>query len=61
MLYVTRTSANGGGRKGRAAAAAAKRNEQAVLKEIRALAERYEVDLRMKTRANVAPDEAILR
>jgi len=39
---------------------ATRRNEQAVFKDIHALAERYEVDLRMRTRANVAPDKAIL-
>ena len=38
-----------------------RRNEIAVLKDIGSLAERYEVDVRSTTRANVAPDEAILR
>jgi len=33
----------------------------AVLKEIAALAERYDVPLRSTTRADMAPDEAILR
>ena len=59
-LYVTRASATAGNAKARARRQASRRNEQAVLKEIRVLAERYKVDLRMKTRANVAPDEAIL-
>jgi Kef-type K+ transport system membrane component KefB/nucleotide-binding universal stress UspA family protein len=57
-LYVTRANANGGGR-GRAQAT--RRNELAVLKDISALADRYEVRLRSTTRANMAPDEAILR
>ncbi|MGC2123974.1 MAG: cation:proton antiporter, partial [Xanthobacteraceae bacterium] len=61
VLYVTRTSANGGGRKAAPRRRAAKRNERAVLKDIGALAERYEVKLRATTQANVAPEDAILR
>ncbi len=38
-----------------------RRNELGVLKEIAALAERYEVPLRNATRADAAPDQAILR
>jgi nucleotide-binding universal stress UspA family protein len=38
-----------------------RRNELAVLKEIAALAERYDVPLRSTTRADMTPDEAILR
>ncbi len=56
-LYVTRAS-NGGGRK---RAQATRRNELAVLKDISALADRYEVRVRSTMRANMAPDEAILR
>jgi len=56
-LYVTRAS-NGGGRK---RAQATRRNELAVLKDISALADRYEVRVRPTMRANMAPDEAILR
>jgi Kef-type K+ transport system membrane component KefB/nucleotide-binding universal stress UspA family protein len=56
-LYVTRSAAQKGGGK---RAQAIRRNEQAVLKDIAALAERYEVPLRSTTRANMAPDEAIL-
>jgi K+:H+ antiporter len=59
-LYVTRASTNAGNIKAGPRRQATRRNEQAVFKDLRALAERYEVDLRMKTRANVAPDEAIL-
>ena len=58
-LYVTRASATVGNAK-TPRRQASRRNDQAVLKEIRVLAERYKVDLRVKTRANVAPDEAIL-
>ena len=56
-LYVTRAN-NGGGRQ---RAQATRRNELAVLKDIGALADRYEVRVRSTTRANMAPDEAILR
>ena len=38
-----------------------RRNELGVLKDIAALAERYDVPLRSATRADMAPDEAILR
>ena len=54
-LYVTR--ANGGGKR----AQSNRRNELAVLKDIGALADRYEVRMRSTTRANMTPDEAILR
>jgi Kef-type K+ transport system membrane component KefB/nucleotide-binding universal stress UspA family protein len=57
-LYVTRANANGGTRN---RAQATRRNELAVLKDISALADRYEVRVRSTTRANMAPDEAILR
>jgi Kef-type K+ transport system membrane component KefB/nucleotide-binding universal stress UspA family protein len=56
-LYVTRANANGT----RKRAQANRRNELAVLKDISALADRYEVRLRNTTRVNVAPDEAILQ
>jgi Kef-type K+ transport system membrane component KefB/nucleotide-binding universal stress UspA family protein len=59
-LYVTRASTNAGDGKAGRRRQATRRNERAVFKDIRALAERYEVDLRLKTRANVAPDKAIL-
>ncbi len=60
-LYVTRTDANGGKRKSASRQRAIRRNERAVLKDIAALAERYEVKLRTMMRAKTAPDEAILR
>jgi Kef-type K+ transport system membrane component KefB/nucleotide-binding universal stress UspA family protein len=59
-LYVTR-NANGRKRKSALRKRAIRRDEQGVLKDIAALAERYEIDLRSTTRANMAPDEAILR
>jgi nucleotide-binding universal stress UspA family protein len=40
---------------------AIRRAELAVMKDIAALAERYDVPLRSATRADMAPDEAILR
>ena len=60
-LFVTRANTHGGDRKSAPRRRATRRNERAVLKDIGALAERYEVDLRSTTRANVTPDEAILR
>ena len=57
-LYVTRVNANGTGRK---RAQANRRGELAVLEDISALADRYEVHLRSTTRVNIAPDEAILQ
>jgi nucleotide-binding universal stress UspA family protein len=57
-LYVTRAGANGARRHRRRAN---RRNELAFLKDIGALADRYEVKARSATRADVAPDEAILR
>ena len=59
-LYVTR-NAHGGRRKSALRKRAIRRDEQGVLKDIAALAERYEIDLRSATRVNMAPDEAILR
>ncbi len=60
VLYVTRAAANGRGRKNVPRRRAMRRSERAALADIAALAERYEVKLRTLTRANVAPDEAIL-
>jgi len=60
VLYVTRAAS--GGQRGRNAPRrrASRRNQRAVLADVAALAERYEVKLRTKTRVNVSPDEAIL-
>ncbi len=60
-LYVTRSTGSGAGRKSAPRRRAVRRGEQAVLKDISTLAERYEVDLQTATRVNLAPDEAILR
>jgi Kef-type K+ transport system membrane component KefB/nucleotide-binding universal stress UspA family protein len=59
VLYVTRP--NGNGRMNASRRRAVRRNELAVLKDIGSLADRYEVDVRNTTRANMSPDEAILR
>jgi Kef-type K+ transport system membrane component KefB/nucleotide-binding universal stress UspA family protein len=60
-LFVTR--ANGGRAKPNAAARkrATRRNERAILKDIGALGDRYGVDVRSTTRADLAPGEAIVR
>jgi Kef-type K+ transport system membrane component KefB/nucleotide-binding universal stress UspA family protein len=60
-LYVTRANANGSRRKTAPRRRATRRNELAVLKDIGALADRYEVKMRSTTQAHMAPDEAILR
>jgi Kef-type K+ transport system membrane component KefB/nucleotide-binding universal stress UspA family protein len=54
-LYVTRSTKDGRRRR------ASRRHEYGVLKDIAALADRYDVTLRSTTRTNIAPDEAILR
>jgi nucleotide-binding universal stress UspA family protein len=58
-LYVTRASA--GPTTSPPRRLVMRRNESGVLKDIAALAERYDVPLRNTTRADMAPDEAILR
>jgi Kef-type K+ transport system membrane component KefB/nucleotide-binding universal stress UspA family protein len=58
-LYVTRTTASPATSSPRRLVM--RRNELGVLKDIAALAERYDVPLRNTTRADMAPDEAILR
>ncbi len=55
-LYVTRSENRNTMRR-----RATRRNEQAVLEEIRTLADRYGVDVRSTTLKNLAPDEAILK
>jgi len=61
VLYVTRATGDGRGRNSGSRRRAVRRNEMAVLKDVGSLADRYEVDVRSTTRANIAPDEAILR
>jgi nucleotide-binding universal stress UspA family protein len=58
-LYVTRATASPATSSPRRLVM--RRNELGVLKDIAALAERYDVPLRNTTRADVAPDEAILQ
>jgi len=59
-LYVTRT--NSPARRSSAPRRlVTRRDELAVLNDIAALSERYDVPLRTSTRADMAPDEAILR
>ncbi len=60
-LFVTRAAAAGNRRKAGLRKQATRRNEQAVLKDITALAERYGVTVRNTTVSNASPDEAILR
>jgi Kef-type K+ transport system membrane component KefB/nucleotide-binding universal stress UspA family protein len=59
-LFVTR--ANGAGKANSTARKrATRRNEQAILKDIGALGDRYDVDVRSTTRVNLAPADAIVR
>ena len=59
-LFVTR--ANGGGRANSAARKrATRRNERAILKDIGALGDHYDVDVRSTTLTNLTPGEAIIR
>jgi Kef-type K+ transport system membrane component KefB/nucleotide-binding universal stress UspA family protein len=59
-LFVTR--ANGGGKANSAARKrATRRNERAILKDIGALGDRYDVDVRSTTLTNLTPGEAIVR
>ena len=60
-LYVTRATTSGSRRKAGLRRQATRRNEQAVLKDIATLAERYGVTVRNMTLSNASPDEAILR
>jgi Kef-type K+ transport system membrane component KefB/nucleotide-binding universal stress UspA family protein len=60
-LYVTRSNGSSGNGKSTTRKRALRRNEQAVLKDIGALGDRYEVNVRSTTRVNVAPDQAILK
>src|ERR1700733_12728075 len=56
-LFVTR--ANGGGKANSAARKrATRRNERAILKDIGALGDRYDVDVRSTTLTNLTPSEA---
>ncbi|MGB6535320.1 MAG: cation:proton antiporter [Xanthobacteraceae bacterium] len=60
VLYVTRTGGDGKrARKGRDRTA--RRNEEAMLKDIATLADRYDVRVRRSIRGDQAPDEAIIK
>jgi Kef-type K+ transport system membrane component KefB/nucleotide-binding universal stress UspA family protein len=60
VLYVTRATSTADPRGGRPNDSATRRNDEAVLKDIGALADRYEVTVRRSTRSDIAPDEAII-
>ncbi len=60
-LFVTRITPSGNRRKAGLRKQATRRNEQAVLKDIATLADRYGVTVRNTTVSNGSPDEAILR
>lgn len=61
VLYVTRAATAGGARPGGQAVRASRRNNEAVLNDIAALADRYEVSARRCVRGDLAPDEAIIQ
>jgi Kef-type K+ transport system membrane component KefB/nucleotide-binding universal stress UspA family protein len=60
-LFVTRANGGGGKANSTARKRATRRNERAILKDIGALGDRYDVEVRSTTRANLAPGEAIIR
>jgi Kef-type K+ transport system membrane component KefB/nucleotide-binding universal stress UspA family protein len=60
-LFVTRNASSGNRRKVALRRQATRRNEQAVLKDIAMLAERYGVTVRNTTVSSGSPDDAILR
>jgi nucleotide-binding universal stress UspA family protein len=60
VLYVTRATPTADALGGRPNDSVARRNDEAVLKDIGALADRYEVTVRRSTRSDIAPDEAII-
>jgi K+:H+ antiporter len=60
-LFVTRTNGGGGKANSTARKRAMRRNERAILKDIGALGDRFDVDVRSTTLTNLAPGEAIVR
>jgi nucleotide-binding universal stress UspA family protein len=60
VLYVTRTTPTPDPGSGRPNTSAARRNDEAVLKDIGMLADRYEVTVHRSMRRDIAPDEAII-
>lgn len=61
ILYVTRATAAGGARTGHQTDHATRRFDEAVLKDIGTLAERYDVSVRPSIRGDLAPDVAIIQ
>jgi Kef-type K+ transport system membrane component KefB/nucleotide-binding universal stress UspA family protein len=57
VLYVSGTKPDG---RGRRRGVGARRQEQAILKDIVEIADRYDVEVKTAVRADMAPDEAIL-
>ena len=60
VLYVTRAASAADSRNSRPNESATRRNDEAVLKDIGVLADRYEVTVHRNMRSDVAPDEAII-
>jgi Kef-type K+ transport system membrane component KefB/nucleotide-binding universal stress UspA family protein len=60
-LFVTRAGGAGGKANNAARKRATRRHEQAILKDIGALGDRFDVDVRSTTLMNLAPGEAIVR
>jgi Kef-type K+ transport system membrane component KefB/nucleotide-binding universal stress UspA family protein len=60
VLYVTRTASTTDSRNGRTNTDATRRNDEAVLRDIGVLADRYEVTVQRSMRRDIAPDEAII-
>jgi nucleotide-binding universal stress UspA family protein len=60
VLYVSRSAATVDTRTSREQASTARRNDEAVLKDVGALADRYEVNVHRSVRRDLAPDEAII-
>jgi Kef-type K+ transport system membrane component KefB/nucleotide-binding universal stress UspA family protein len=60
-LFVTRANSGGGKANSAARKRAMRRNERAILKDIGALGDRFDVDVRSTTLTNLAPGEAIIR
>jgi len=61
VLYVTRAASTADARNDAPSTSAARRNDEAVLKDIGMLADRYEVTVHRSMRGDIAPDEAIIR
>jgi nucleotide-binding universal stress UspA family protein len=60
-LYVSNPTAPASGRRRARAGTATRRYEEAILKDVVALADRYDTEVRTAVRVDIAPDEAILR